>query len=293
MVELSNSFFIVQRQQRAWAERRSMSFDSRERVVSVEDNLFQALHVETEKEFQDGDGVELGDKMRALYSSAALVCNVFDYWRDKPHQLAPCLGMSACASLCVCFEKKLPIFGVTSRNDASQRRRAPNIDVLIDGGLVAPYNLGIEGKLTEPYVRYPSSRPPFTPTYFGPDAHRVWTDLPQTKALAEDLKGQGEKFTRLDAPQLIKSALGLQRRFGHGTWRLVYLWYDVVVQGDRTEESSELAADLQRFSDRVKAEIQFEAITWQELFLRIRSYSGDEDRHYVDYLAGRYFGGGA
>ena len=37
--ELSNSFFVIQRQQRAWAERRNITFDSRERVAAMLQSL--------------------------------------------------------------------------------------------------------------------------------------------------------------------------------------------------------------------------------------------------------------
>ncbi len=60
-------------------------------TTSLDDNLFQPLHPDTAADLTAGDGYKLGrggrSKLHALHSSAALACNVFDYWRGRP--LAP------------------------------------------------------------------------------------------------------------------------------------------------------------------------------------------------------------
>lgn len=72
-----------------WATAHVIDVDSRGRVRNLRDNLFAPLNPQTLREFESGDGDELGTaddvgKLHSLWSSAALVCNVFDYWRERP-----------------------------------------------------------------------------------------------------------------------------------------------------------------------------------------------------------------
>ena len=91
----------------AWARLRGIHFDNRYRVRDISTNLLQDLHEDTRNEYQKGDG-ELEDKFLALYSSAALVCNVFDYWRTCPRTIGQCLKMPSATTLR--FEQKHPPF---------------------------------------------------------------------------------------------------------------------------------------------------------------------------------------
>jgi hypothetical protein len=76
-------------QQVAWAKRQGLRPDADAYLSSVGENLFAPLSSLTEADFRGGAGNELEDrldgaaKMRALYSSSALVCNVFDSWRNR------------------------------------------------------------------------------------------------------------------------------------------------------------------------------------------------------------------
>lgn len=78
---------VIMDQQRRWAEAHDFSADPKGYVPLVDDNLFRPLSPDALSEFGAGAGDELSDtpgkavKMRALHSSAALVCNVFDHWR--------------------------------------------------------------------------------------------------------------------------------------------------------------------------------------------------------------------
>ena len=107
--------------QRSWAVRRGMPLEGSQgdhRGAQVycqrlEDNLFlNGLTPQTRREFERGDGHELGSKMKALHSSSAFVANAFDYWRSiddfervvlpKPSSAFPATGpgRSSSASLC-------------------------------------------------------------------------------------------------------------------------------------------------------------------------------------------------
>jgi hypothetical protein len=57
-------------------------------VKNLDDNFFAPLHPESKKEMSEGDGDELSTpedvgKLYSLWSSSALACNVFDYWREE------------------------------------------------------------------------------------------------------------------------------------------------------------------------------------------------------------------
>src|SRR5262249_981335 len=83
---------------RTWAKRQGIDLRGQDRrhTVSIPDNLFdRRLSPEARAEFEAGAGHELGDSrypeappgLSALLSSAALVYNVFDYWRHRDKRL--------------------------------------------------------------------------------------------------------------------------------------------------------------------------------------------------------------
>jgi len=88
-VQLVDVAKTIRDKQIKWAQHRRISLNSASAtskvpaayVQSLEDNLFQALDRETRAEFNAGDGRELDGHMRAVYSSSALACNVFAFWR--------------------------------------------------------------------------------------------------------------------------------------------------------------------------------------------------------------------
>jgi hypothetical protein len=78
---------ILQRQDR-WARGRGFSPNEQGHLPIISENLFISLSAATVAELERGAGRELHDrsgepaKMLAVHSSAALVCNVFEYWRQ-------------------------------------------------------------------------------------------------------------------------------------------------------------------------------------------------------------------
>ena len=84
--------YIFQRQL-LWAQRKGIalcgSAGDRGRLAytrTLNDNLFEPLSPEANREYGSGDGGELGHdarpgKMQALHSSSALGCDMFHYWR--------------------------------------------------------------------------------------------------------------------------------------------------------------------------------------------------------------------
>lgn len=264
--------------QQAWARERGIRIDAAGYCECCDANLFEPLSACSRRDIGAGDGSELGKgdkkgKIQALHSSAALACNVFDYWRGHDlGALARSLGLSA--RLCgLAFEQKFPtrLGGI-----------APNLDVILygcEGSLFA-----VESKFTEPFIKS-KAKCFLKPKYFPAD-RGLWKDagLSGCQALAEDLRDGRVRFECLDAAQLLKHMLGLALS-GH-PWTLTCLWYSPAGLSDRHSE------ELRAFSQGLGADSEkFRAMTYQALFDRLSSLLGPEHAEYAAYLRSRYFGG--
>lgn len=264
---------------RKWASASGIPCDSKGYVLSLEQNFFQPLTACTLRELEQGDGGELGKpgapgKIRALHSSSALACNVFDYWRGRDTEaLAGALGTSGrfCA---IQFEAKFP---------TGLRGKAPNLDVLL--GKSGGGDLAVESKFLEPYAGTKARA--FKDKYF-PEGAGLWTavGLHQAQALANQLHERPDHYRHLDAQQLLKHLLGL----GHRTsaTALLYLWYDI--GGDT---GSAHASEIQAFLTAIQEpRLSVAALSYQDLFRALEATTGQEHQQYVNYLRQRYFGAG-
>ena len=112
----------------------------------------------------------------------------------------------------------------------------------------------------------------------------MWSalELPRCQALAEDLQAGRERLKYLNAPQLLKHALGLATS-GLRTSALVYLYYD-----RPGKESVAHREELTRVVERLAPEFALHVATYQGLFAALAATPGLE-REYLDYLAQRYF----
>ncbi len=252
-------------------------------TTSVVENLFQPLNQQTREELIKGDGSELNGstnrpaKIQALHSSSALGINIFDYWRNFS-------DISVIVSACklaragklikgkIQFEQKFPI--------DDRFRYAPNLDVVIypdNSKTIRVY--GIECKFTEPY----SSRHHggLDEKYFENSA--AWRKLSNTKSLAQKISPNDSDFAYLHAAQLIKHILGLNRKFGHGSYRLLYLWYDALGESGYRHNQ-----EIERFSEMVSKDgVKFYSITYQELIVELAKHRVEHEQ-YVKYLTQRY-----
>ena len=123
----------------------------------------------------------------------------------------------------------------------------------------------------------------FKDKYF-PQGVAIWTaaGLPRCQSLAEDLQAGRERFKLLNAPQLLKHALGLKRTCAPGSV-LVYLYYD--------REGREAVAhreEIERVLARLEPEVDLRVATYQALFRALRA-EPTVARDYLDYLGQRYF----
>ena len=266
------------KEQQKWALEAGLEPDSRGYLRSYELNLFRPLKERSRQAFDKGSGSELRDtsrypaKMRAAHSSSALAVNVFDSWVGKDTgPLDNALSLDS-GTVNIRFEEQYPT-GLPGNS--------PNLDVVLlrtDG-----FVIGIESKFTEWLTPKSASRPPFKEKYF-PLGTGVWdkVGLINTQRLAASIYSKAVTFRHLDAPQLIKHALGLATHLGT-KFRLFYIYYDC--SGDEAAvHKSEIAA----FSERVREELGFQAMSYQELFSRLYK-SADAPVDYLDYLRLRYF----
>jgi hypothetical protein len=282
--QLGRAFHVISERQQAWAHNSAISFDRDYCVANIEANLFRPLRPETRDEFASADGKELDGKLKKLYSSAALVANVFDYWRDRPRIAGSCFDLQANGS--VSFEKCRSIFDGILPDDP--RRKSPNIDVEFSGDGLSP-DMALECKFTEPFIKYPRTSPAFTSTYFCQAAESIWAGMDCTRALAVRLNEQSSLFTKLEASQLIKTALACKRASASGQWSLVYVWFDVAGDPLAADECRTLLDELNCFREQTRGEIPLKVVTWQEVFARLNVLSKPSDSSYIAYLQRRYF----
>jgi hypothetical protein len=265
------------RAQRRWAERRGVLCDAHGCVRELRDNLLAPLDDAALAELRRGSELTAGAtrpaRAYALCSSAALVLNVFGPWRGRDHTaLLRALGVRGPGGDRLAFEEPLPT-GLPGD--------PPTVDVALyrpDGRCVA-----VESKFAEWLVPRPRGKRAFKDKYF-PDDRRVWSalELPRCQALAEDLQAGRERVKYLNAPQLLKHALGLAHN-GLRTSALVYLYYD-----HPGKEAAGHRAELARVVELLAPEIELHVSTYQALFAALCETPGLE-RDYLAYLAQRYF----
>jgi len=235
-----------------WATATGLNPDQRGYLSNYERNLFQPLNPQSKLAFDQGSGSELQDrstgpaKMRALHSSSALAANFFDAWVDADTK-----------PLVVIFDLEARPVNIRFEGQYSTGLPGtpPNLDVIFElqNGLV----VGIESKFTEWLTPKSSSKPAFKDKYF-PTARGVWetVGLPETQRLAEEVQLKEIAFRHLDAPQLMKHALGLATHCG-SKFRLLYVYFDAPgPEGDLHRKEIEI------FTDRLMSELGFRAFSY-------------------------------
>jgi hypothetical protein len=266
----------LERRQRRWADSAGVTYDARGYVRDVAANLWAPLDAVARAEIERGSELTATStrpgRFLSLTSSAALVVNVFDYWRGRDTApLAAALGLPE-GSPRVSFEEPLP---------TGLEGDPPTADVVLrwPSGRVA----AIESKLGEWLVRRPRNKAAFKRKYFPP-GDEVWSaaGLPRCQELAADIDSRRERFRWLHAAQLLKHALGLARLDAPAT-TLVYLYYDWP-----SREATEHAVELARFAARISGDCDFRVLTYQALHAALAA-EATLDARYRAYLAQRYF----
>ena len=268
---------LIARQQ-AWAETAGLKPDSRAYLATVQSNLFQPLSPNTRTAFERGSGSELLDtptrpaKMKALHSSSALAVNVFDYWTTVDSApLARALGIDEVIKA-ISFEAQYPT-GLPGN--------PPNLDVVLQ--LQSGMRFAIESKFSEWLTLKPAGKAPFKEKYF--EAGDLWAarGLPACQQLAGQMQVGEVAFQYLDAPQLLKHALGLATHLG-SRFSLHYIYCDWA-----GEESARHLAEIERFTRGVDNHLGFTAVSYQWLSARLRESTGSAHATYMQYLDERYY----
>jgi len=269
---------MILQQQQTWAINNSIDIDKTgERSAYTHylaENLFyDTLSVQTVDEYSAGQGRELQTHMRALHSSSALLVNVFEYWRQthRVSEIADIFGASEGITTME-FEKKHKISNLGT----------PHLDIELSGEYVKPF--AVEAKYTEPYGTKTQRNGTNLDKYLKQNA--LWEGLPNFKELAQEILGQESKKTswrHLDVPQLIKHVLGLSYCYKPDGFTLLYLWFNT-----ETDEAQEHLKEIQLFNERIKADVTFKNMTYQELFTKIK-HLANVNPNYLEYLKKRYF----
>jgi hypothetical protein len=273
------AYHLVLEHQRSWARGSCQRPTVRkDRFATREENV-PGFSSKMEAAFARGRGKEMAadaglpPKICSLYSSAALVCNFFGPWEKQPHVVAGALGWQG-PDPTLDYEVELRIPGL--------RGTPPTLDVLLSGPEALVW--GIESKFTEPFQpgrEVKVGEKAFRPSYFKDE--RIWAGLPSCRAMAERLRHATDpEFRHLDAPQLVKHALGLHAHYPQS--RLVFLRYDA-----GTDEDALLTEEVDRFAAEVGREIDFLPLTYQEVFSRLLIDPDGLANPHIGYLRKRYF----
>ena len=258
----------IKKQQQDWAMHKGIKFDRNGYVWQLNDNLFEPLEKNSKNEFESAAGHELDEKMKALHSSSALVCNIFHYWRYRNVSLIlRACGLSSNYKQ-LSFEKPLS-------KPSEIGGKVPFLDCELTGHELRP--VGMESKFIEPYD---IKRRLLKNAY---SSKNIWGNLQRCEFLANSIIDGNEIFYSFDAPQLLKHILGLKTMYGENQFVLLYLWYKV-----HSEESKKHENEIKLFKSYVDKDVKFKTITYQKIFHFLEIYR-DEHPNYIEYIRQRYF----
>ncbi|MDZ4801798.1 MAG: hypothetical protein SGI92_26880 [Bryobacteraceae bacterium] len=186
-------------------------------VANVEDNLLADIQLFRE-DFKHGAGKELEwtrhlgrdcpPKLQAAHSSAALAVNTFARWKATPPELA-LAGNNGFRSLN--FEARCP---------TGLHGTPPHLDLLAKGPKGA--SVAVESKCIEYLNGHNTDFPVSYDSLQGPGSQTEYFKL------IDSLRANPKAFKRLDAPQLVKHALGLATCFPDEQVTLLYLFWEPV-----------------------------------------------------------------
>ena len=253
-------------------------------TVDLNQNLFEPLLEENQKRFKDGNGhedqgsLDAPAKMQALHSSSALGVNIFQYWQKRGlfNGIASSCGFcnrNSNYSESIVFEDKYRI--------DTKFVIPPNIDVVFHNNESSPFKLfAVECKFSEAYGG--RAHGGLKSEYLKEE--KLWADLTALNELGWETNRDAKRYTYLDAAQLIKHILGLKTSVGRKGFKFLYLWYDVL-----GNEGASHRAEVEDFTKIAKSdEINFHAMTYQELITNLDRDHRADHSEYIKYLTERY-----
>jgi histidyl-tRNA synthetase len=237
-------------------------FDSNGYVRELEHNLVRGVSAgDFERDFEQGAGDELRNKMKAPYSSSALVVNTFSRWRRHPSTLA-LRRETGFRSLE--FEKRCP---------TGLQGTPPHLDLVAEN---AQCIVAVESKCTE-YLEQKTKPADFSPSYEEISDNRrrsPWfthmLELTNPNALPS------RQYKWLDAAQLIKHYLGLSHENSYQGRRVILLYlYWEPKNWQEFPEFHEHHEEAARFGERVSGDVHvtFQHMSYLELWNDWRTLS--------------------
>ena len=290
---MQNGFDYILSKQIQWARRNNIKLIGSKvdkgfpaYTQKLEDNLFEPLTSDVISDFAKGDGGEilsknnLPAKANAVHSSSALGINMFHYWKTshKIDSIAHACGLCAKQNQTqtdIHFEQKFII--------SKAFPFCPNLDVVIENNESFQYKVfAIECKFSEAYSNRIHSG--IDPKYLNGDILPLWDDIPNLYDLAKAISPDDNEYKYLHPGQLIKHILGLKNKYGKKSFRLLYLWYDVL-----GEEGYFHRSEVERFKAYTKADdVNFSSVTYQELITFLANNYYETNEKYIDYITDRY-----
>ena len=281
--------YLTERQY-SWARRHGITIDEAGYTEELNDNLFLPPTPEVLQELPRDRHGDPHDSVFAAHSSAALVVNVFFYWRLY-NNLAPIIS-AICPNLAnydvegLVFEDRCPIeWPMAPRKP----RTPPQLDVVIryhhrdNPGVTKA--IAIESKFCEPYGGHNEE---FADCYLAPENAELWTGIEPLRELAVRIRTGEALYRRLKADQLIKHVLGLNSRFqGPENYQLIYLWY--AAPGREAVEHEDEIQHFQQTIRECRSRINFTSMQYQDLINQLARNCGGTNGAYIEYLEERYF----
>ncbi|MCR4424083.1 MAG: hypothetical protein WHU95_07410 [candidate division WOR-3 bacterium] len=215
------------------------------------------------KELEQGGGQELKKKFFAIHSSAALVVNVFGYWKKCPDRFK-FLGHTG--FILMEFEKKLP---------TGLQGTPPNLDLFLENDKAV---FGIESKFTEILT---TTKAEFSRSYCP-------EKLPYLKGEFFEIINEYEnQKLYLDVAQLIRHSIGLIKKYqGEKEIHLVYLYW-LPQNYQNFEKYENHNKELAEFSEKIKKTgINFISMSYLDLW---DDLSKDEsNKPHIEKVKDRY-----
>ncbi len=244
-------------------------------LEKLEDNLLHPFSAPARLQFASGRGSELKDgkypaKIRALHSSSALVVNVFDYWTLIDKSIWTSILDLPYPLVTIDYECTPPM---------PTGKAPPNPDVVL--ALANNQLIAIESKFmewTEP------TDATFENAYFEGNIN-YWTNLGLSRCqlLADQYRDKTARpFVYLNAPQLLKHALGLANTLGTG-FELWYIYFDFDEPMSDTHKD-----EIDKFKSLLDVELQFKAFRYQEIVSKLALQAVGAESDYLKTLRERY-----
>jgi hypothetical protein len=196
-------------------------------------------------DLDNGNGNELENKFKALYSSSALGVNFFGFFKKNRTKFS-IFGEKDFN--CAQFEKKLP----TGLNGT-----APNLDFYLEND---NFIIGFESKFLE--ILTPK-QPKFSASYSDSFLSTIESGLPK---ILNHYRANNTK-TYLDTAQLIKHSIGLLNNKGNKKAKLIYIYWEPLNAKDFPEYKQH-KEELDNFEKQITTlkDITFQHISYFELY---------------------------